>query len=327
MKRSIIACLGLSAALSCHAADAPVAPRMEVHSLAREFVAFWDSTQGLPESERVQAFKTQVGAKFPEFYGVARYAGSRSEAEHDEIIRRNIAVFGKQRQAYLDKVSQFDADLPRHIATFTSAFPDFKPEVTTYFLHSLGEMDGGLREFGGRRYLVFGADGMVRYHGTGNEAAFFHHELFHVHHQAQAPDCDDSVLWQRLWTEGLATYVSKVLNPQATDREMLLDLPDGSAARVRGRLYASLSQLEQVLDSGDEKQLGSLFHMNGASVDGLPPRRGYMLGYLVAQEIGKTRTPSQLASLSCTQARPLIKAAIGELKRQAAPSSVQLKTP
>ena len=316
MKRLLIACLGLCAALTCHAADAQP-PKLEVRSLAREFVTFWDGTQGMPDPERVQAFKTQVGAKFPEFYGVERYAGSRTPAEHDEIIRSNIAAFGKVRQAYLDKAQQFDAELPRHIASFNVVFPDFKPVVTTYFLHSLGEMDGGTRVFKGRSYLIFGADGMVRYHGTGSEAPFFHHELFHTHHNVQAADCDDSVLWQRLWIEGLATYVSKVLNPQASDQELLIDFPKGSAERVRGGIYANMAQLEQVLDSPDEHQLASLFYMNGASVDGLPPRRGYMLGYLIAEEMGKSRTPTQLAKLSCADAKLHIRAAIATLKQRA----------
>lgn len=32
-------------------------------------------------------------------------------------------------------------------------------------------------------------------------------------------------MWQPLWREGLATYVSKVMNPDATESEMLLDFP------------------------------------------------------------------------------------------------------
>lgn len=315
MKRLLTACLALSAILSCHAADAP-APTMEVRSLAREFATFWDASQGLPEAERVSAFKAQIGARFPEFYGIERYKGRRTQAEQDELIRGNIAVFGKRRQAYLDKAAKFEADLPRHVASFSKAFPDFKPEVITYFVHSLGEMDGGPRELNGRLYLVFGADMMARLHGDGDEAAFFHHELFHIYHSAQS-HCGEERLWQRLWTEGLASHVSKVLNPQATDQEMLLDFPPGSANLVRGRMYASLAQLERVLDSTDEQQHANLFQMDGRSEGGLPPRRGYFLGYQIAQELGKTRSPSELAKLSCTEVRPLIGSAISALKARA----------
>lgn len=77
---------------------------------------------------------------------------------------------------------------------------------------------------------------------------------------------------------------------------MLLDLPKGSANRVRARIYASLAQLEQVLDSSDRQQYANLFQMDGRSDDGLQPRRGYMLGYLIAQELGKSR----LLMFNCT---------------------------
>jgi hypothetical protein len=70
-------------------------------------------------------------------------------------------------------------------------FPDFTPEVSTYFSYVLGEMDGGVRVLNGRTYLIFGADNMTRLHGNGDEAAFFHHELFHIYHAAQMPDCGD----------------------------------------------------------------------------------------------------------------------------------------
>eukprot|EP01034_Spumella_vulgaris_P038270 gene38270-47252_t len=209
MKRHLLAGLGLGLGLllslsSVAAEGAP--PKMAVRSLAREFVAFWDGSQGMPDAERIAAFKAQIGSQFPEFYGIGRYAGTRTQAQQDELIRGNLATFGKMRQAYLDKVARFDADLPRHIASFTAAFPDFQPTVSTYFIHSLGEMDGGTRELNGRSYLIFGADGMVRYHGAGDEAAFFHHELFHIHHAAQAKDCNDDKLADRLWTEGPATF-------------------------------------------------------------------------------------------------------------------------
>lgn len=315
MKRLLIACIALSATLLCHAADAPPAT-MAVHSLAREFAAFWDETQQMPEAERVAAFKSRIGARFPEFYDIARYKGERSQAEHDEVIRGNIAAFGKRRQAYLDKVAKFDADLPRHVATFSKAFPDFKPEVTTYFLHSLGEMDGGMRDFDGRLYLIFGADMMTRLHGNGDEAAFFHHELFHAYHGSLF-NCGEELVWQRLWAEGLATHVSKVLNPQANEQEMLLDFPAGSANLVQGQIYVSLTHLEQVLDSTDSQQQANLFNMNGRSEDGLQPRRGYFLGYQIAQELGKTRSLSEMAKLSCTAVRPLIGSAITTLKARA----------
>jgi hypothetical protein len=224
-------------------------------------------------------------------------------------------------------VTVVDADLPRHLVTFSAVFPDFNPQVSTYLLYSLGEMDAGPRELNGRHYLIFGADVMARLHGNGDEAAFFHHELFHIYHAAPVADCGDTGLWHRLWREGLATYVSKVMNPGATDQEMLLDFPAGSADRIRGQLPASFAQLEQVLDSTDPQQRANLFQMDGRSEGGLQHRRGYFFGYLVAEELGKTRSPAQLARLSCTDARQQIGAAVKALKLRHEPKVAQVHMP
>lgn len=313
MIRSSLLLLGLCAAIACRAAT----PVLEVHSLAKDFVSFWDATQSMSPAERTEAFKRQVGARFPEFYGVQRYGGKRSQEQQDQIIARALAEFGPGRQAYLDKVAKFDADLPRHVTTFKATFPDFRPHVAVYFLHSLGEMDGGTREFNGRNYLIFGADLMARLHGGDDEAAFFDHELFHIHQDVKSPECPGQGMWQPLWREGLATYVSKVMNPRANEKELLLDFPPGSLSLTKARLHESFAQLETVLDNADEKNYSPLFN---TAEDGsaLAPRRGYYLGYLVAQEIGRGRDLPALARLGCADAHKLVLAAVQTLKLRAA---------
>lgn len=313
MKRLLLISLLLSTALTGNAAEPP-----KVTNLARDFVTFWDATQGMPEPERVAAFHQQVGAKFPAFYGAQRYQGDR--AVIDKQIANALANFGPRRQAYLAKIDQFGEDLPRHMATFAKTFPDFKPSVQLYLLHSLGEMDGGTREFDGRAYLIFGADMMAALHGSGNEAAFFHHELFHIHHDARAPECDGQGMWQPLWREGLATYVSQVMNPAATEAEMLLTFPEGSLPKVKATLYPSFVHLESVLDNSDQAQYAPLFSMKSDST-GLAPRRGYFLGYLVAREIGKTHSVQTMANFDCKQARQLVVDTVHKLKQAVKPAS------
>jgi len=41
-----------------------------------------------------------------------------------------------------------------------------------------------------------------------------------------------------------------------------------------------------------------------------PPRYGYYVGYLVAQDIGRTRSLKQLAALKASEVRPLIEASL-----------------
>lgn len=300
-----------------HAADtvpAPLAKTPQVRNIAPAFGDFWDRTRDLPMPQRVAEFKKQVAAQFPEFYGIERYAGRRTQAEQDKRIERAIENFPAMRSEYARKAQQFEAELPRYMASFRTRFPDYRQTTDIYVLHSLGEMDGGPREFGGRAYLVFGVDGMVQYHGSGNEAAFFHHELFHTYHKAMLGDCEDERIWSYLWREGLATYVAKVLNPGANDRELLLDFPEGMAVRTRANLAASLKQLEQVLDSEDSAMGAELFQVRADAVTGLPIRRGYYLGYLVAQEAATSRSVGELAKLDCRTARETVFSAIQALR-------------
>ncbi len=289
------------------------APPFQVTSLARDFVDVWDATQGLPSAERVSRFKQTVALGFPAFYGIARYQGKRTQAGQDARIAQALEEFGPQRAAYLATVTQFDADLPRYSASFQAAFPDFVP-IPTYFLHSLGEMDGGTREFAGVPVVVFGADMMTRLHTGHDQGALFHHELFHTYHRLASVECPQAGMWQPLWREGLAVHVSQVLNPRATEQEMLLDFPAGSLALTKTQLPAAWAQLARVLDDGDEALYGPLFSTSKDDSD-LPPRRGYYLGYLVARELGKTRDIHALAALDCGAAHRLVVETVQALRR------------
>lgn len=324
MKRLLLAglCAGLFQFAFAAAPTAPVraVPEIKVINLASEYAAFWDATRHMPEGERVAAFKQQVASRFPEFYGIERYDGDFTQAQQDERIARSFVKFEPMRAAYQAVVGRFSAELPRHIASFATAFPDFQPTVPTFLLHSLNEMDGGTRTFNGKTYLIFGADRIATLHGEGDAAPFFHHELFHIHHEAAMTACDGQGMWLPLWQEGLATYVSKALNPQATEEEMLLEFPAGSLPLTKARLYDSFAHLDTVLDNTDyAKQYPPLF--NSAKDDtGLAPRRGYYLGYLVAAEIGKTRDLQTLASLSCDDAKQLVRMTVAKLKQANRPA-------
>ena len=58
-------------------------------------------------------------------------------------------------------------------ARFGRAFPDYRPTMPTYLLHSLGEMDGGTRDLGGSIALLFGADMIARYHDAASIGPYF----------------------------------------------------------------------------------------------------------------------------------------------------------
>jgi hypothetical protein len=306
-----LSCL-FAAVLSTSALAAPPAELPRLHNGALAFVDLWNANHDKPPAEQVAAFKATVAPAFPDFYRAERFQSFLTPAQYDERIATAVREFPTIRTSYVRKAQQFDAELPRYISTFRAVFPDFQPPEDIYVLHSLGEMDGGVRSIAGKQALIFGVDRMVIVHGDGDESAFFHHELFHHYHFARIGDCGDTGIWSSLWIEGLATYVSKVMNPRANDRELLLASPDDMATRTRAVLPAALAQLEDALDKNDEQTYANLFLMRGS--DTLPRRRGYYLGYLVAQEAGKTHDLRELADMKCDAVRTLVVSTVHKLR-------------
>lgn len=283
-----------------------------VHSLPRRPHAF--PNRGCP-------FDAQVAPLQPAFYGIARFEGKRTQQQRDVQIQKALAQFPQIRAGYQAKAAQFADALARNSASFAAAFPDYRATTPVVLLHSLGEMDGGLRTLDGQRQLVFGADGMAIHHAPdADESAFFHHELFHAYHEPQFGSCE--ALWCALWTEGLAVHVAQRLNPGASDAELLLDQPAGTAAATRAALRPALEQLRGALDSTAAEVQQALLSF-GDDGSGLPPRRGYLLGGLLAGQIADGRSLQELATLSQAEVRPLLDAAIDALLAEEADAAAE----
>ena len=298
------------------ASAAQAAP--QVHDRASSFAAFWERTQNKPIAERVALFKRDIAPTFAPFYGIERYGGERTAQQQDHLIEHALINFAPIRDAFVAKARGSEQELRRHVATIARHFPDYRPDIDVYLVHSLGEMDGGLRTLAGRDYLIFGLDMMARLHGTQDESAFYQHELFHTYHSQQLGDCDSGQVWSSMWKEGLATHVSQVLNPDANESQLLIDFPAGMPARTRAVLPQALTQLRSVWTSSEGSTWGGLFHTRTGDGTGLPGRRGYYLGYLVAREAGKRFSMQELAKLDCAAARKVALEAVERLREDEA---------
>jgi len=277
--------------------------------LSDDFIAFYDRTEGLAPELRIKAFKTDIVPLMPDFYGRERFA-SMSMADYDRRIGRQLEAFAAQRERYEMKAASFADLLAPAYRSFTRAFPDTGEIGDIYLLHSLGEMDGGTRSFSGGSVLLFGADVMARVHPYDDEEPFFHHELFHVYHQRAFAGCEE--VWCALWTEGLAVHVARTLNPDASDAQLLLTVPEDIPGPVDANLREAVCETRARLDSRSESDIGALFSFERLN-ERLPPRFGYYVGYLVAREAGRTRSIQHLARLDATEARPIVEAALARL--------------
>lgn len=303
MHKIILAALATLALSATHATGA------EIRNLAPAFTAAYDASAQLPMPERVAAMKKVLLAQYPEFYGRG------TPEKQDAAIARAIEAFPKLRDAYTDKAEKFGGAMQQHLDTYNKTFPHFRLTVPTAVLHSLHEMDGGTRELNGKLHLIFGADMLAYVNPKGDPAPLFHHELFHVMH-AERFVCEEGKVWPQLWREGLATYVSHALNPGASENDLLLNFPSGMAATTRAKLPQAWRELAAVLDSSEKPVYGELFMMNSAKPGELPRRRGYYLGYLIAQEAAKTYDLQTLAALDCQQVRGLVESTVQQLSKR-----------
>ncbi len=310
--RAILAAL-LSIASSLPFAADPGAgqpPAIRVIDLASEYGVFFDDTAGMEAGVRVDAFKRHFATRFPGFYDAGRVKSFVTPEGYDAMIGRAFESFPEARPRFERTTRSFAAMLDPARAAFVGAFPDLGPMNDVYLLHSLGEMDGGIRTIGGRRYLVFGADVMARLYAPGEERPFFHHELFHVYHAQFFTGC--AAVWCALWSEGLAVRASEFLNPGATDAQLLLDMPRPIRAEVEARRRDAVCAVRARLDSSAPDDYAPLFTGRKA-LDGLPPRFAYYVGYLAAREAGRTRSMTELAHLRTEDVRPVLEAALASL--------------
>lgn len=319
MPRMLTRFAAMLIAVPCFAATPESAPASwtppgptAVVDLAHTFDAFWLRNQALPPADMVAAFEREMAPLFPVMYGYEQAKNDVSREKYDAFVASHLARYPKIRPLFLRKAGRFEQEMPRYKASFQAMFPEFKQDVPVYFLHSLGGMSGGVREFEGRSYLIFGIDNMAILEGM-DEAALFHHEFFHTYHGPRLGECGEGLIWARLWREGLAVYVAHLLNPTVDERGLTLDIPNDMAKRTRAVLKPALLDLNGVLDSTDRDAMREIFSLNNGNNTVLPSTRGYYLGYLVAQEAGKTHTPMQLARLDCKASRAVVGAAVRHL--------------
>lgn len=310
MLRKIVLAAALALAAACVAPRvAPTEGRLQLIDLTDDFAEIWEQTASLDDASRAAAFKAQFAKLLPGFYGHERM-GLPGPERYDAHLLKALRKYPEQRAGIEEVSRNFSAMLAPAQLSFEAAFGPMTGYPPIYLVNSLNEFDGGTRELPEGVRLLFGADMIHKSYQGIRVQPFFHHELFHLFHSRTFPECEP--IWCALWTEGLATHVSVVLNPGATDAELLLNWPEPIRPAVeRDRRHAictTLAKLESTAP-GDYRAMFSNARLDAR----LPPRFGYYIGYLVAAQAGRTRSVQDLARLGPDEVRPLVEQTLREL--------------
>jgi hypothetical protein len=292
---------------------------------------FAAETDGLPPQQRAAAFVRDFAPRFPDYYapevfGDAARMQARALRYFDPaqaaVVFPGVPPLTAERLTALGGVvgPQFAQQQRRFMQTFT----DFSCDTIVEFGVSLLKFDGHPIEFGGKQYLLFGVDIIAMLHGPADMPAFFDHEIFHLYHRqvigSRAPQ-GETPAWWTMWVEGLATYVSQRMNPRLNAQQVFWYPRDMVARMEQNRTRAAQLMLHDTDKTGSD---ADRWFVGSTSVDGLPVRAGYYLGYLFAKSEGDGQPLPQLARKAPEE---IHKEAVTFLTQLARAGSVQTQRP
>jgi hypothetical protein len=160
-------------------------------------------------------------------------------------------------------------------------------------------------------------DELARIHGSsGNLKIIFQHELFHqYHYQIAAEITDDRAAWAYMWEEGLATFISRRMNPGATVDQVLVT-PDRLSELAQPLLPNLARRLRDIGDSTNPNDYIELFTAE-QTPSGIPARSGYFVGFRVAEKLAATRSLVDLVHLRGTDLKLAVMSALEDLQKPA----------
>jgi hypothetical protein len=286
------------------------------------FWKFWDSTLEEPADKRVRAFFDTVVAGYPDLFDHGLIAsGALTDLASAPEAQARVAQYLQDVSSLIPAMRHITIAIREHFAgyvqEFSTTFADYAPATPVYFTVSLFGFAGGLLVSGENTGLYFGVDELARIHAfTGNLKVILQHELFHQYHYQIAPEISDNrAAWAFMWEEGLATYVSRRMNPGTTADQVLVT-PERLSELAQPHLPDLARRLLDHANSTNPNDYMDLFSAEQAP-PGIPARSGYFVGYRVAEKLAATRSLVGLVHLRGSELKLAVLGALAELTKPA----------
>jgi hypothetical protein len=265
------------------------------------FFQFWKESNGLTQNARAERFLAMVIQPhldlFEGFTGpISAERATRYLSQVEPLVPSIDAL-----HSWVTK--EFD----KKTAAFQKELPDFQWRGSVVFMPNLFVFNAGGGSIAGKDFLVFGLDTIARIDGPyADLSVLITHELFHVYHGSLHPEWggqsrgNNIPLYRLVWGEGLATYASQQLNPQA-DVATILGSP--TLASSCEKLLKPLARLlVENLDASEKTPFMEWMSGQVRSSD-VPVRAGYYFGWRVATALGRQRSLGVLARLPDDEVR------------------------
>ena len=315
-QRTRLAALFITAALAFHSGPARAAG-CQYQNLMPAFLAFEQQTKALPPARRAQLFADDFAPRHPDFYGeMGHIEGYNGLPPKDRLTKDALRLLDPANMETLPGFTPLtqerfeaaaratDADFSQAQMAFARTFPNLQCPASITFGPSFLHFDGHVYYDGnGRQHMMFGVDALAVEHRPADMPALYAHELFHIYHRqalgrAFLKGDRSSVLWS-MWFEGLATYVSRQMNP-ALSLQQALAFPSDLVDRMQA---PGVEQNAARLMLADLDASNPAWFDTTHTITGLPPRAGYYMGYALAASLGRHYSLDQLAHLQPEQVK------------------------
>ncbi len=300
----------LAAVLLTGCASVPQSPLADGRSslqytdLTDDFAALYDGASAFGEAERVQHIRQGMAANIPGFYGPERL--EETEERYNRWMAEYLTHYPEKRKDIAAVSARFSEMFHPAVADFETRLGKLPDDTSIALVIAMGEFDGGTRELNGQPFLLFGADMIAEIH-HGEARAFLQHELAHIYHDQYFEHCAE--LWCSLWSEGLAVHIADVLNPAATDGELLRDLPEPIRPALAEHRSEAICTTIKSLDSTSPDDFAAILSFDQMN-ERLPARYGYLVGAWVAEDLGRGHSLQELNQMTGPDLRTAIETSL-----------------
>lgn len=303
----------------------------KVVNLGPAFEKFWGVAKDKNFNEQLKLWDSLVEKSYQPFYDGMVWQKNENPKWEERKIRRLKEFFPKYHSLH-DQMKigfeQFDGVLKKQIGRFTQFFPDANFDLPIYAaptatFNGKGSEGGDPGDPLGKTVLAFGIDMITD--RNDNPDVLYSHELFHIYHTSAA-GVNEKVFMSEgrltlpLWLEGLATYVSQQMNPQASLSSILMDkkLPLVTKQQIRSLAHFFLTEAnEKAFDSEKPDVYKKWFVIDPQFNLGpkLPQRCGYLLGLAVSEHLAQKNTLQAMVHWSVAEAHQQVIKALSEIAK------------
>jgi hypothetical protein len=292
-------------ALTALSQAADVSQDLKIKNLMTEFWSFQDQAPQLETADRIlRRFREQIIEPNRDIYSKPEFKDAITDAGILEYLKAVSSDLSAMR-ALSNGVEPLAGEMA---SKFKREFPRFDSRLNLVFMPTFYQLDGQYTRVVDRPTLLFGLDAIARYRGPDADwRVLLTHEMFHAHHarmnaalyrEASMP------LYVRIWIEGLATYVSGRLNPEASSQQIIGD-GASPADRDPALMGPVVGMIRGSMDSTNPAEQDKFLTYTAATA-GVPVRAGYVVGYEIAKTLAVEYELNDLTTLRGEKLRKLM---------------------